>query len=298
MDPLDADDPARAFEQHRARLFGVAYRMLGCRADAEDVVQDAWLRWQRTERALLDSAEAWLVTVVTRLSLDRLRSAKREREGYVGPWLPDPIFNDALPSPDLRMELASEVSVALLTVLERLAPEKRAAFLLKDVFDYDYPEIADILSKSEPAVRQLVHRAREDLRAGRPRFSVTEQTRDRLLEKFMTAATTGDREAVMALLTDDAEYLSDGGGKVYAALIALRGPERIGRLYHVVARRFPGLTYRLLRVNGEFGAVVLRDGEVFSVHCFRWQGDRIAGLYVIRNPDKLLHCGLADLSSD
>jgi RNA polymerase sigma-70 factor (ECF subfamily) len=297
MDPLEVDDSAQPFEQCRPRLFGVAYRMLGCRADAEDVVQDAWLRWQRTDRASVESAEAWLVTVVTRLSLDRLRSAKRERESYVGPWLPDPIFTDALPSPDLRMELASEVSVALLTVLERLAPDKRAAFLLRDVFDYDYPEIAEILGKSEPAVRQLVHRAREDLRVGRPRFAVPERDRDRLLEKFMAAATTGDREAVMALLTDDAEYLSDGGGKVYAALTTLRGPERISRLYHVVARRFPDLTYRLLRVNGELGALVLCGGEVFSVHCFRWQGDRIAGLYVIRNPDKLAHCGLPGIPS-
>lgn len=295
MDSPASSDPDRQFEQNRARLFGVAYRMLGSRADAEDVVQDAWLRWQRADHASVDSAEAWLVTVVTRLSLDRLRSAKRERETYVGPWLPEPILNDALPSPDLQMELASEVSMALLTVLERLAPDKRAAFLLKDVFDYDYPEIADILGKSEPALRQLVHRAREDLRAARPRFAVPERARERLLEKFMAAATSGDRDAVMALLTEDAEYLSDGGGKVYAALVALRGPERIARLYHAVVRSYPGLTFRLLQVNGELGAVVFHQGELFSVHCFRWQEDRIAGLYVMRNPDKLAHCVPADV---
>ena len=286
-------DPARRFEQHRARLFGVAYRMLGSRADAEDVVQDAWLRWQGADHAAIDSAEAWLVTVATRLSLDRLRSAKRERETYVGPWLPEPILTDALDSPELRLELASEVSMALLTVLECLAPDKRAAFLLREVFDYDYPDIASILGRSEAAVRQLVHRAREEVRAGRPRFAVGGRAREQLLERFMTAATTGDREAVMALLTDDVEYLSDGGGKVVAALTALRGPERIARLYHVMVRGYPGLTYRLIRVNGEVGAVVFHHGEVFSVHCFRWEADRIAGMYVMRNPDKLARSGLA-----
>lgn len=216
--------PSELFEQYRARLFGVAYRMLGSRADAEDVVQDAWLRWQKAEHAALDSPEAWLVTVATRLSLDRLRSARREREAYVGPWLPEPILTDTLASPELQMELASEVSMALLTVLERLVPDKRAAFLLRDVFDYDYPEIAGILGKNEAAVRQLVHRAREEVRVERPRFSVSARSREQLLERFMTAATTGDREAVMALLTEDVEYLADGGGKVVAALTALRGP--------------------------------------------------------------------------
>ena len=289
-------DSAHCFEQHRARLFGVAYRMLGSRADAEDVVQDAWLRWQGADHAAIASAEAWLVTVATRLSLDRLRSAKREREAYVGPWLPEPILTDALDSPELRLEFASEVSMALMTVLECLAPDKRAAFLLREVFDYDYPDIAGILSRSEAAVRQLVHRAREDVRAGRPRFAVTVQAREQLLEKFMTAATTGNREAVMALLTEDVEYLSDGGGKVVAALTTLRGPERIARLYHVMVRGYPGLTYRLVRVNGEVGAVVFHRGEVFSLHCFRWEGDRIAGMYVMRNPDKLARTGLAALA--
>lgn len=289
-------DSAHCFEQHRARLFGVAYRMLGSRADAEDVVQDAWLRWQGADHAAIASAEAWLVTVATRLSLDRLRSAKREREAYVGPWLPEPILTDALDSPELRLEFASEVSMALMTVLECLAPDKRAAFLLREVFDYDYPDIAGILSRSEAAVRQLVHRAREDVRAGRPRFAVTVQDREQLLEKFMTAATTGDREAVMALLTEDVEYLSDGGGKVVAALTTLRGPERIARLYHVMVRGYSGLTNRLIRVNGESGAFVFHLGQVFSVHCFRWEGDRIAGMYVMRNPDKLARSGLAALT--
>lgn len=285
--------PDLVFERHRARLFGVAYRMLGLRADAEDVIQDAWLRWRQTDAASIGVPEAWLVTVVTRLCLDRMRSARRQREDYVGPWLPEPILTDALPSPELRLELADEVSMAFLALLERLGPDQRAAFLLKDVFDFDYPDIADILGKSEGAMRQLVHRARKELRAGRPRFVVGETARVRLLEKFMAAASTGDREAVMALLAEDAEYISDGGGKAVAALRILRGPERIARLFHAIARSFPGITRHLVTINGETGIVSFEGRALHSVLCFRVEGDRIAGIYTIRNPEKLK--SLADL---
>lgn len=275
------------FETLRPRLFGIAYRMLGSRADAEDVLQDAFLRWRDSDRDAVRSHEAWLVTIVTRLCLDRLRSAKREREAYVGPWLPEPILTDHLASPELRLELANEVSVAFLAVLERLGPDKRAAFLLREVFDYDYPEIARMLGKGEAALRQMVHRAREEVRDARPRFAIAAETHERLLEKFIAAAGSGDRAAVMALLAEDVEYVSDGGGKVPAALKVLRGPERIGRLYFSIARSFPGVAYRLIRVNGELGAVSVLDGRLFSVLSFRVDVDRIAGIYVIRNPDKL-----------
>jgi RNA polymerase sigma-70 factor (ECF subfamily) len=281
------EDRVRLFESHRPRMFGVAYRMLGTKADAEDVLQDAFLRWRTSDIDAVQSHEAWLVTIVTRLCLDRLRSAKRERETYVGPWLPEPIMTDHLASPELRLELANEVSVAFLAVLERLGPEKRAAFLLREVFDYDYPEIAHMLGKSEAALRQMVHRAREEVREARPRFSVAAETRERLLEKFIAAAASGDRAAVMALLSEDVEYVSDGGGKVVAALKVLRGPERIGRLYYAIARSYAGLAYRLVRVNGELGAVCVYQGSLFSIFSFRITGDRIAGIYVIRNPEKL-----------
>ena len=288
-------DPASLFQPHRARLFGVAYRMLGSRADAEDVLQDAYLRWHDADIHALQSHEAWLVTVVTRLCLDRLRAAKQDRERYVGPWLPEPIMTDTLPSPELRLEMQNEVSVAFLAVLERLGPEKRAAFLLKEVFDYDYAEIAQMLGKAEPALRQMVHRAREEVRAARPKFSVAEESRERLLEKFMAAATTGDRTAIMALLSEDVEYMSDGGGKVYAALKILRGAERIGRLYYSIARSWPGIQYRLIRVNGELGAVNIHGGKVHSVLSFRMDGDRITGIYTMRNPDKLAGISLDKL---
>ncbi|MCW5620415.1 MAG: RNA polymerase sigma-70 factor [Burkholderiales bacterium] len=288
-------DLASLFHVHRPRLFGVAYRMLGSRADAEDVLQDAWLRWHTADASSIESHEAWLVTVVTRLCLDRLRERKHATEQYVGPWLPEPILTDTLPSPELQLELQNEVSVAFLAVLERLGPEKRAAFLLKEVFDYDYSEIAQMLGKGEAALRQMVHRAREEVRAARPKFTVAEAVRERLLEKFMAAAATGDRAAIMALLSEDVEYISDGGGKVYAALKVLHGAERIGRLYYSIARSWPGIQYRLIRINGELGAVNLFEGRLHSVLSFRIDGDRITGIYVMRNPDKLAGIALGKL---
>ncbi|MCW5625627.1 MAG: RNA polymerase sigma-70 factor [Burkholderiales bacterium] len=289
MTPPDTslDDHTRQFEQHRSRLFGVAYRMLGSRADAEDVLQDCYLRWRRSEPAALQSAEAWLMTVTTRLSLDRLRAAQNERARYVGPWLPEPLVEDVHPSPEHQMEIASELSVAFLAVLERLGPEERAVFLLRDVFDYDYPEIAEILGKAEPACRQMLHRARLRVREDRPRFSMAAEARENLLRRFFVAASSGNRDAVMALLADDARYVSDGGGKVVAALKVLVGPDRIGRLMHCVARNYRGMTYRLIRVNGELGAVSVLDGHIQSILAFETADGRITGIYVMRNPDKI-----------
>jgi len=268
-------------------LFGVAYRMLGSRAEAEDLLQDAYLRWHHSHAQDIQSPIAFLVTITTRLCLDRLRELKEKREHYVGPWLPEPIVDDDIRSPEMQRELADEVSVAFLTVLERLGTEERAAFLLHEVFDYDYSEVAQMLGKSEPACRQMIHRARARVRESRPRFSVTTESRERLLEKFLAAAGTGDRKAVMALLAEEVEYMADGGGKVVAALKILRGPERIGWLYHCIARRFLGLNYRLIRVNGELGAVCTMHGKLFSILSFVTDGERISRIYVIRNPDKL-----------
>src|SRR5262249_18773521 len=181
---------------------------------------------------------AFLVTLTTRLCLDRLRALKHERGHYVGPWLPEPIVEDEFPSPERQLELTGEVSVAFLTLLERLGPEERAAFLLHDVFDYDYSEVAKMIGKSEQTCRQIVHRARARVRESRPRFSATAETRERVLGKFLVAVKSGDRHAVMALLAEDAQYMADGGGKVIAALRILRGSERLGWLYHCVSSPF------------------------------------------------------------
>src|SRR4051812_1018256 len=193
LSPMNDLATTDSFQRLRQRLFGVAYRMLGTRADSEDVLQDAWLRWQGADRAAIQSEEAWLVTVVTRLAIDRLRAAKAEREHYVGDWLPEPVVDWHDETPERIFEQANDVSVAFLHLLERLGPEERAAFLLRQAFDYDYGEISRMLGKREAAVRQLVHRAGERLRQERPRFDVPRETHQRLLERFVQAATTGDR---------------------------------------------------------------------------------------------------------
>ena len=284
---------APTFDALRPRLFGIAYRMLGVRADAEDVLQDAWLRWREADHASLQSAEAWLVTVVTRLAIDRLRAAKTEREAYVGAWLPEPIVQLDERTPESLAEFAGDVSVAFLHVLERLGPEERAAFLLRQVFDYDYGEVAEMLGKREPAVRQMVHRAAERVRQERPRFSVpAEQHRD-LLIKFIAAAHSGQRTAIRALLADDVLTLGDGGGKASAVAGGLRGGDRVTNLYWAHALRYgPRLEYRIAMINGEPGFVRYVDGLIESVNAVVTDGERIVTVYSVRNPDKLLNIAL------
>ncbi|AEG91688.1 RNA polymerase sigma-70 factor [Ramlibacter tataouinensis] len=274
----------------RPRLFGMAYRMLGVRADAEDVLQDAWLRWREADHAALQSAQAWLVTVVTRLAIDRLRSARSEREAYVGSWLPEPIVEVDERTPEAAAELASDLSVAFLHLLERLGPEERAAFLLRQVFDYDYGEIADMLGKQEPAVRQMVHRAGERVRHRRPRFRVPAETHRRLLEKFVAAAQSGQRAAIRALLADDVQTIGDGGGKVPAVAGGMHGGERVTNLYWAHALRLgQRLEYRIATINGEPGLLRYVDGRLESANAVVTDGQRIVAIYAIRNPAKLVN---------
>ena len=278
------------FTALRPRLFSIAYRMLGTRADADDVLQDAWLRWHRTDVSTLQSAEAWLVTIVTRLSIDRLRAAKVEREAYVGWWLPEPLVEIDERTPEAAAELAGELSVAFLWVLERLAPEERAAFLLRQVFDHDYDEIAELLGKSEAACRQMVHRASERVQQERPRFEVPKEAHRRLLEQFIQAARSGERAAMKALLADDVEIVGDGGGKVPSFGKILRGADRIANLYWAAFKRLgPQVTYRLAQINGEPGLLRYVDGRLESAQAFVTDGERIVAIYAVRNPDKLAH---------
>ncbi len=281
------------FDALRPRLFGIAYRMLGVRADAEDAVQDAWLRWRDADHASLQSAEAWLVTVVTRLAIDRLRSARLEREAYVGEWLPEPIVAVDERTPETLAELASDVSLAFLHVLERLGPEERAAFLLRQVFDYDYGEIAGMLGKQEAAVRQLVHRAGERVRQERPRFEVPAEKHQDLLRKFMEAAQTGQRAAIRALLAEDVMTIGDGGGKVPSVAGGMRGAERVTNLYWAHALRLgPRLQYRIATINGEPGLLRYIDGQLESANAVVSDGERILAIYAVRNPDKLVNVGV------
>ena len=287
---MSTDD--QGFLELRPRLFGLAYRMLGSRADAEDVLQDAWLRWQGAEQRELRSPEAWLTTVVTRLSIDRLREAKKKREQYTGPWLPEPLVAEE--TPDRAAELASDLSMAFLMVLERLAPEERAVFLLREVFDMDYPELARMLGKHEAACRQMLHRAKQRMHQERPRFQVNPAAHRRLLDRFIAATQSGDRERIMALLAEDARFTSDGGGKVRAVLRVLEGAERVARFYSALSRYASGrVGYRHAEVNGEPGLLLFLDGRLAGAISVVTDGQRILDIYTVRNPDKLRHIVLA-----
>lgn len=282
------DDSTRTFDQLRPRLEGIAYRMLGSMAEAEEVVQDVWLRWHETDPATLGSAEAWLVTIATRLSIDRLRSAKVRREHYVGIWLPEPILTDSPPTPDQMLERADEVSTAFLMLLERLSPEARAAFLLREVFDADYPQVSEMIGKSEAACRQLVHRARAQLREERPRFTVSPDTHRRLLGDFAEAITEGNLAALKSMLSERAELIGDGGGKVPSFGKPLVGSQRIAQLYFASTRRHgASLRVEIANINGQWGLLRFVDGALESAQSFETDGQRIVRIHVQRNPDKL-----------
>ncbi|MBL8556603.1 MAG: RNA polymerase sigma factor SigJ [Phenylobacterium sp.] len=278
-----------AFEANRGRLKRLAYRMLGSVSEAEDAVQDAWLRWQRAGEGVTDPA-AWLVRAATRLCIDRLRAAKVERAAYKGPWLPEPLIE---PLTDDPVEKAEEVSVAFLLALERLSPLERAVFLLHDVFDQDYAQVAETLERSEAAVRQLASRAREHVADARPRFTVDRDKALKLAAAFAAASQTADVSALRELLTEDAILVSDGGGKRTAALRVLAGRDDvIGLLRGIVWRHGGEIAVKRaepVRINGYPGLLVeLADGpETFALE--PGEDGRIAAVYVMRNPDKLRH---------
>jgi RNA polymerase sigma-70 factor (ECF subfamily) len=286
----------RLFERQRPRLRGIAYRMLGSLGDAEDIVQEAFLRWHAAEAATIRSAEAWLVATTTRLAIDRLRAAAAERRAYVGPWLPEPWPGEADggAAPDRRMERAADLSVAFLLLLERLTPEERAAFLLREVFEVGYGEIAESLGRSEAACRQLVHRARARLRRDRPRLVFSRDQHRHLLERLLAAIAAGDQTRLLALLAPDAALISDGGGKVLAARNVIRGPERVARFLIGVARKQAGrLSDRLALINGAPGVVRRRDGRIYATISLACDETAIHAVYVVLNPDKLGRIGAA-----
>jgi RNA polymerase sigma-70 factor (ECF subfamily) len=276
------------FERHRSRLFGLAYRMLGTPADAEDVLHDAWLRLHAQEVAALEDPEAWLVTVTTRLALDRLRRAKAEREHYTGPWLPEPMVAEA-EHPDARLERGESLTLSFLLLLERLGPEERAAFLLHEVFDYSHAEAASILEIGEDACRQRVHRAKQRLRNGRPRFSVDAAAQRQLLQRFVATMADPTLDALRALFAEDAVHVSDGGGVARATLHPLHGADRLARLYLQLARNFAGprVRYELATLNGA-PALFLHDGDTLaSAMWIECDGERITAIHALRHPRKL-----------
>ncbi|NUO72791.1 MAG: RNA polymerase sigma factor SigJ [Frateuria sp.] len=282
------DAQTALFQQHRPRLFALAYRMLGAPADAEDVLHDAWLRWHAQDTAALDDPEAWLVTVTTRLALDRLRRAKTEREHYTGPWLPEPLVPDA-EHPEATLERDETLTLSFLLLLERLSPEERAAFLLHEVFDYSHAEAAAILGIGEDACRQRVHRARTRLREGRPRFSVDAQAQRRMLERFVDAMAQPSLDALRALFAEDAIQISDGGGVVRAVLRPLHGADRLARLYMQIATnvRLYLPRYELTTLNGAPALLMWADDTLSAVIWVECEGERITAIHGLRHPGKL-----------
>jgi RNA polymerase sigma-70 factor (ECF subfamily) len=279
-------------ERLRRRAFAVAYRMLGSVADAEDVVQEALLRFTRSE-AEIDEPAAWITTVSTRLAIDHLRLARVRRETYVGPWLPDPLLAETAAAPDARAELSDTLSQAFLVVLEQLTPNERAAFLLRDVFDYDYPRIAAVIGHSEASSRQLVARARKHLAANQPRFEPDGALRHELLERFLAAAEEGDTESLERLLAGDAVLYGDGGGKVETVREPVAGAAAIAAFLIDIARRRRELgefAVELVEVNGQPGRILWSaGGKVSDVLSIDVVDGLIKTIRIVRNPDKLGH---------
>ncbi|MFC4000832.1 RNA polymerase sigma-70 factor [Prauserella oleivorans] len=286
MDDSVTDAATEAFVAHRNLLFTVAYEMLGSAADAEDVLRETWLRWTKVDLAQVRDQRAYLVRIVTRQALNRLRTMQRRKESYVGPWLPDPL----LTAPDVAedIELAESVSMAIMLVLETLSPTERAVFVLREAFDVGYDEIAAAVGKTPAAVRQIAHRARQHVDARRPREVVSARTAQAALESFRHALDTGDLQSLLDILAPDVVLVSDGGGVKQAALRPITGAERVVRMFAGGLAKVEGtLTGEPTVVNGNPALLIRLNGEIDGVLAIRVEGGRITGLYYVRNPEKL-----------
>ena len=278
------------FNRYRPLLFSIAYRMLGTVADAEDIVQEAYLRWQGASSDEVRSPKAFLSTVATRLCIDQLKSARAQREVYVGPWLPEPLLTGEMPDMTQTLELTESISFAFLLLLESLAPVERAAFLLREVFDYSYPEIASIVGKSEDNCRQMVHRAKQHMKERRPRFSVSREEQEQVTKRFIEVCQGGDIQGLLSLLAPDATLASDGGGKVQAARNILHGASSVARFMFGILAKLPpdaDLKVEVTDVNGQPGIVGYINGKPDSVTTLDISDGRIVGVNIVVNPDKL-----------
>ncbi|MFI6415849.1 RNA polymerase sigma-70 factor [Streptomyces sp. NPDC050842] len=293
MSGHSTDAATETFVAHRNLLFTVAYEMLGSAADAEDVLQETWLRWVEVDLETVSDQRAYLVRVTTRQALNRLRTASRRRESYVGPWLPEPM----LTAPDVAedVELAESVSMAMMLVLETLAPTERAVFVLREVFGFEYDEIAAAVDKTPAAVRQIAHRARRHVDARRPRRTVSAKETRAALESFRRAFETGDVQGLLDVLAPEAVYMGDGGGIKHAALRPILGADKVARLMAGFTGRAGGAGFTLSLgptvVNGNPALLVRMDGEIDGVMAVHVEDARISGIYFVRNPEKLSHVG-------
>jgi RNA polymerase sigma-70 factor (ECF subfamily) len=276
------------FEQYRPLLFGLAYQMLGSVMAAEDLVQESFLRWQGVNQEEVSHPKAYLFTVLTHLCLDTLRSASVQREEYVGPWLPEPLVRARAPDVSDNVALADTLSTAFLLLLQRLSPVERAVFLLHDIFDYGFSDVARIVGKSEANCRQIARRARQQLAAQRPRFHPSSEEQARMVQQFVQTCATGDMSSLVNLLAEDVTLYSDGGGKTAAALKPIHGPEKVARfLFAILAKAPLGLELRFEEVNGQVGLIIYDGPRPYSVFTFDVAGERIQAIYTVVNPDKL-----------
>jgi len=277
------------FEEHRRFLFSIAYRMLGSVVDAEDMVQEAFLRWRQASDQEIASPRAYLATIITRLCINHLNSARVKREEYVGAWLPEPLITAQIRDTVAESRMAESLSMAFLILLESLSPVERAVLLLRDIFDYDYAEIAGMLGKSEANCRQILRRARQRLTNRRTRFDTSPEQQERLMQKFTRAAAAGDMEELLALLADDITCWSDGGGKAAATMRPVCGRERVARLIVGSLRKLapPDRVTRLLEVNGQPGIINYVNQRPQSVVILDTIDDQVQTIYVITNPEKL-----------
>ena len=291
-DDVAAGTRLRLFEEQRPRLMGICYRILGSVADAEDVVQEAWLRWTNVDSDGIDSTQAYLTTITTRLALDRLRRAKAQREVYTGSWLPEPVVadpGDRAGDPAAVAELADSLSMALLVVLETLSPLERAAFVLREVFQRPYPEVAAVLGRSEAAVRQLVHRAQGRVEAGHARYEADRATHARLVRRFLAACESADVGELMEILAPDVVIVSDGGGVAQAPRRPVHGRDNVARLLAGFSRRVPpGTAFSLELFNGTLGIVArTATGDPISAMALTTIGDQVQSMHLVANPAKL-----------
>lgn len=283
-----------AFLEHRSLLFGIAYRMLGSVAEAEDAVQEIYLRAQRQDATGINSPKAWLIAATTRWCIDQLRSARRQREEYKGVWLPEPLVNATAPTRDPASTTADSLSMAFMVMLEQLSPVERAVFLLREAFDFDYPEIARMVDKSEANCRQLVSRAKRSLGRRAPAVAPPPAKAEHVVQQFLTACVTGSLSGLLAVLTDDVVLYTDGGGRVRSALRPIRSADHVGRFMMGIRKRGAfNVESQLIRVNGEPGLSARRGDGVLSITAFALEGARIRAIYMVSNPDKLLRVSLA-----
>jgi len=280
---------AEYFEAERPRLRSIAYRILGTPDDADDVVQDSWLRFATADLAVIDNPAAWLTTVASRLAIDRLRSARHRRETYVGPWLADPIASEPTSEGGAdALILAESLSLGFLAVLERLTPLERAVFILHDVFGYRLAEVADIIERTPAATRQLAKRARDHIEQGRPRFAPDPDDIETLTQLVMAAAMNGDVKTLESFLAQDIVHLSDGGPNHRAARVPVVGVDRVGRLFMGLAKRFePGLEFHVVRANGQVAMYFTLHGEPFMLMVANWVEAQMTASFIVRNPEKL-----------